>query len=262
MAADQYSLVADIGGTNARFALVGNGDHQRIEARNLSVADYATIVDATQAYLDQVGLGQPFEAAMSIASPVTGDEVKMTNHHWRFSVREACAELGLSHLKVLNDYTALALALPVLTPSQSLAIGPGQSLDGYPRAVLGPGTGLGVSGVVPAGDHWVPLESEGGHVSYGPLNPREQAVIEMMREKKRHISAESLVCGGGLELIYESLMRIETLPPSFGVMGCRGARKKGPSSSLSIRSTPGSSSPASTMAWKSSGAFPDGRSRR
>lgn len=209
MQSTQYSLVADIGGTNARFALVADNTTVAIEPRNLRCAEYETIVDATLAYLDLVALGKPYQAAISIASPVTGDELNMMNHSWSFSVSEMRETLGLRHLKVLNDYTALALALPGLRDDQRLQVGEGQALASHPIAVLGPGTGLGVSAVAPAGNHWVPLESEGGHASYGPLNAREGAIIEIMRERLEHVSAESLVSGRGLSLIYEVITRLD-----------------------------------------------------
>lgn len=210
MQAKQYSLVADIGGTNARFALIVDSDTTPIEPRDLRCADYPTLVDAVQTYLDQVALGDPWQAAMSIASPVTGDDMNMTNHSWSFSVSETRETLGLRHLKVLNDYTALALALPRLEDHQCLKIGAGEAVAGQPMAVLGPGTGLGVSGLLPAGVHWVPLESEGGHVSYGPLNAREFLIIEVMHEKSSHVSAEALVSGPGLSRIYEVITRLDS----------------------------------------------------
>lgn len=210
MQAQQYSLVADIGGTNARFALVAGSESRLIEPRSLRCADYSSIVDATRTYLEQVGLSEPYQAAMSIAAPVTGDELKMTNHNWSFSVRQTREDLGLRHLKVLNDYTALALALPFLKQDQYLKVGSGEGLSGHPMAVLGPGTGLGVSGVVPTGDHWVPLESEGGHVSYGPVNAREDQIIQLLREKYKHISAESLVSGPGLSRMYEAITQLDS----------------------------------------------------
>ncbi len=209
MQAKHYSLVADIGGTNARFALVANGETTPVEPRNLRCAEHATIVDAAREYLELVGLGDPYQAAISVASPVTGDRLNMTNHSWSFSVRETREALGLRYLKVLNDYTALALALPVFSDGQCLKIGPGESREGHPRAVLGPGTGLGMSGVVPSGERWIPLESEGGHASYGPLNAREQQIIEVLREKLEHVSAESLVSGPGLSRIHFAISRLE-----------------------------------------------------
>lgn len=209
MQAKQYSLVADIGGTNARFALVADADSTPFAQRNLRCADYPTIVDATRSYLELVAMGEPYQAVMSVASPVTGDELSMTNHIWSFSVSETRKALGLDHLKVINDYTALALALLFLGDEQRVQVGGGEVLAGHPRAVLGPGTGLGVSAVVPAGDHWVPLESEGGHVSYGPVNAREHQIIEVIQGKMSHVSAESLVSGPGLSLIYEVITRLD-----------------------------------------------------
>ena len=209
MQTEQYSLVADIGGTNARFALVADGERTPIQPRNLAVADYPGIVDAIEAYLGLAALGRPYQASISVASPVTGDQLNMTNHSWSFSVRDTRAALGLRHLKVLNDYTALALALPVFTESQCRRIGDGEPLPGFPMAVIGPGTGLGVSGAINAGKHWIPLEGEGGHVSYGPVNAREQQIIERLREDHAHVSAELLVSGGGLSLIYRMLCLLE-----------------------------------------------------
>lgn len=209
MQGERYSLVADIGGTNARFAMVADGDNRPLEPRNLAVADYPTIVDASRAYLEMVALGEPCQAAISVASPVTGDWLNMTNHCWGFSVGETREALGLSQLKVLNDYTALALALPFFTDEQYVKIGAGEKMAGCPMAVLGPGTGLGVSGVIPAADHWLPLESEGGHVTYGPINHRALQIVEVMREKLDHVSYESLVSGPGLSMTYEILTRLE-----------------------------------------------------
>jgi glucokinase len=210
MGSDQFSLVADIGGTNARFALVADSVKEPIEPRNLRCADFPSIVDATREYLEQVALGKPYQAAMSVASPVTGDRLNMTNHRWSFSVSETRQALDLRRLKVINDYTALALSLPWLGADQCFKVGPGEALPGYAKAVLGPGTGLGVSGVIPVGEHWSPLESEGGHVTYGPVNRREQEIVEVMREKLNHVSAESLVSGPGLSLIHEIVTRLES----------------------------------------------------
>ncbi|MDH3220470.1 MAG: glucokinase [Gammaproteobacteria bacterium] len=209
MKARQYNLVADIGGTNARFALVDDLKPGLLETRSLRVADFPSLVYAARAYLEQVGLGNPYRAAISVAAPVTGDQLNMTNHTWNFSVREVREALGLHHLKVLNDYTALALALPFFTKNQSFKVGSGSGLNRHPIAVLGPGTGLGVSAVFPTGNRWVPLEGEGGHVSYGPVNAREHEIVEVLREKLNHVSAESLVSGPGLSAIYAAITRLD-----------------------------------------------------
>ena len=203
------SLVADIGGTNARFALVEDGDKLPRETRSLACADYPTLVDAIKDYLSQAGPVAVQRAAISVASPVTGDRMAMTNHSWNFSVEETREALGFGYLKVLNDYTALALALPYFSEGQCLKIGTGEALDGYPKAVLGPGTGLGVSGVIPVNDWWLPLESEGGHASYGPASQREFEVIQVIRKRLNHVSAESLVSGPGLSLLYEVITGLD-----------------------------------------------------
>ena len=131
------------------------------------------------------------------------------NHSWSFSVAETRKSIGLKHLKVINDYTALALAIPHFNHDQYLQIGGGQAVPGHAMAVLGPGTGLGMSGAIPVGDHWVPLESEGGHVTYGPINDRALQIVSIMREKLEHVSYESLVSGPGVTMTYDILCRIE-----------------------------------------------------
>ena len=209
MGREAYSLVGDIGGSHARFALLADTDGALIEARSLPVTDHASVVDAVRAYLAGVTRVAPRRAALAIALPVTGDRLAMTNHDWSFSVAETREALGLEYLKVLNDYAALALALPRLRAGDCLQIGPGSSLPGYPLAVLGPGTGLGVSAAIPAGERWLPLQSEGGHVSYGPLTARERGVIEVLRESRDHVSAEALVSGPGLVSIHAALARID-----------------------------------------------------
>ena len=133
----------------------------------------------------------------------------MTNHSWSFAVSETRRALGFEHFKVINDYTALALSLPFLTEAQYLQVGGGEAVEGQVKAVLGPGTGLGVSAVVPVGDHWMPLEGEGGHVTYGPVTEREAQIVAALRERYGHISAETLVSGPGLARSYEILTRIE-----------------------------------------------------
>lgn len=183
-------LLADIGGTNARFAWQA-GPGAAIEAQiTLSGADHATIDDAIETYLQQCGRPRPGRCAIAIANPVLGDRVQMTNHHWAFSIRALRNRFGWSRLEVLNDFTALALALPILKPNQLRQVGGGQPLPGCAIGLLGPGTGLGVSGLLPDGrGGWVPLQGEGGHVSLAASTPREQAVVERLAARHVHASA-------------------------------------------------------------------------
>ena len=202
-------LIADIGGTNARFALVDEGSTTPQHERTLSCANYRTLIDAVLAYLEDASQEMPETASLAIATPVSNDRVVMTNHVWDLSLEETRKTLGLRSLKVLNDYTALALALPYLDKDDLHQVGGGTAVAKQTMAVLGPGTGLGVSGAIYAGDYWLPLQSEGGHASYGPLNDREAAVIEVIRKHRDHISAESLVSGPGLVLLYESIAKCD-----------------------------------------------------
>ena len=198
-------LVADIGGTNARFALVEDGGYTPQHERTLACANYSSLIDAVLAYLADISHPMPATASLAIATPVSGDRVVMTNHVWDLSVRETRDALGLESLKVLNDYTALALALPYLGKGDYYQVGEGDAVEKQALAVLGPGTGLGVSGAICAGDYWLPLQGEGGHIAYGPLNNRETEVIDVIRRHHEFVSAETLVSGPGLVLLYESM---------------------------------------------------------
>jgi glucokinase len=202
-------LLADIGGTNARFALqLGQGQFEAIEV--LPCAGYRTLSDALRAYLASAARqGYPVErlrhAGVAIANPVDGDQVSMTNHHWSFSISQLRQEHGLATLLVVNDFTALAMALPYLQPRQRERIGGGLELPGRPIGLIGPGTGLGVGGVMPADGRWVPLASEGGHASFAPANRDEVTILEHLWQQYDHVSAERLLSGPGLELIHRAL---------------------------------------------------------
>jgi len=205
-------LVGDIGGTNARFGLV-SPDGVLLHSSVLADADYAGLGEAIEAYLaGRGGLPRPREAAIAVASPVSGDEVRFTNHPWAFSISQLRSRLGFERLEVINDFTAQALALPHLKAGDKLAVGGGTAAAGAPLAVLGPGSGLGVSGLVPAGGRWVPLSGEGGHVTMAPATDREGAVLAAMRRHFDHVSAERVLSGPGLVNLYNALAEVDGVP--------------------------------------------------
>ena len=200
-------LLADIGGTNARFALeTGPGRFEAIEV--LSCQEHATLGDAIRAYLalpQLAGLGAGIRhAAIAIANPVTGDQVRMTNHHWAFSIEALRQECGFDTLVVVNDFSALARSLPHLG-GQKRQVGGGAPVPDTPLGLLGAGTGLGVSGLIPCGNSWTALRSEGGHVSFSPINETEVAILQYAWREFEHVSAERLLSGAGVELIYRAL---------------------------------------------------------
>lgn len=206
---DSPRLLADIGGTYARFALeTGPGEFTQVTS--LRCADHADFHAAVSAYLQ--GLNWPdsgpqliAHAAVAIANPVEGDRVRMTNYHWQFSIDEMRQRLGLDTLVVVNDFTALAMALPRLAEADVRQVGGGQARRPSVIGLLGAGTGLGVSGLIPAGEGWIALGTEGGHVNFGPRDQREMDLLQFAWKTLDHVSYERLISGPGLELIYRGL---------------------------------------------------------
>ncbi len=202
---DGPRLLADIGGTNARFA-IETAPFQFDAVAVLPCSGYPSLGAALASYLasEQVSAhgASIRHAAIAIANPVDGDMVRMTNHTWSFSITALREELDLSTLLVVNDFTALAMALPHLRPSQRLRVGGGTEAPGRTIGLIGPGTGLGVSGIVPVGDGWAALASEGGHASFSPGTDLEIRIMQQLWTEHGHASAERLLSGPGIELIY------------------------------------------------------------
>lgn len=196
---DTARLLADIGGTNARFAWQAAPGAPITDVQVLPGAHYPTLQAAMHAYLDGLGRGAPAAVAIAIANPITGDMVRMTNHDWAFSQSAVKAEFGLRTLRLLNDFTALALALPDLPAAELRQVGGGEAVPGVAMGLVGAGTGLGVSGLLPDGfGGWVPLEGEGGHVTLPATTARERIVMDGLIRRYGHASAERVCCGQGL----------------------------------------------------------------
>jgi glucokinase len=202
--ADGPRLLADIGGTNARFALeTAPGEIGQVEV--YPCAEYPGVAEVIKKYLKDMKIGRVNHAAIAIANPVDGDQVKMTNHDWSFSIEATRRTLGFDTLLVVNDFTALAMALPGLTDSQRVQVGGGARRPNSVIGLLGPGTGLGVSGLIPADDRWIALGSEGGHATFAPADEREDLVLQYARKKWSHVSFERVSAGPGIEVIYRAL---------------------------------------------------------
>jgi glucokinase len=196
-------LIADIGGTNARFALVDEGSLAVRDIRVLAVSAHEHIEQAIRHYLAEVG--QPLEgikrACLAIACPVEQDCIDMTNSGWCFSRAALARALALDELRIINDYTALAYSLPHLAEQDKRKVGGGAARPGFPIALLGPGTGLGVGGLVDGR----PLVTEGGHVDFAPNDEVELAILRHLWRRDEHVSAERLLSGMGLEHLYQAL---------------------------------------------------------
>jgi len=206
-------LLGDVGGTNARFAWQDGEAAPLRDIATLPTADFATLADAITAYLARLGRAAPPWCAIGIANPITGDHIQMTNCHWAFSISAMRQALGFERLVVINDFTALALALPDLQASELRQLGGGSAVPGAPMALIGPGTGLGVSGLI-AGDtpgRWLPLQGEGGHVTLAASTAREAAVLQVLRDEFGHASAERAISGQGLEALYAAVCKLDAV---------------------------------------------------
>jgi glucokinase len=202
-----WGLVGDIGATNARFALTAP-DGTLTDIRTLLCDDYPAIREAIAAYLADSPGKVPSQAVLAVAAAPTGDRISMTNHPWTFSIVELRETLGLSKLRVVNDFLANAAAVPSLKDTERNKIGPGEADTSAPVGVLGPGTGLGVSVLIPTRDGPLPIPGEGGHVTMAPASKRESAVLDVMRARFDHVSAERLLSGPGLVNLYNTLCEI------------------------------------------------------
>lgn len=203
-------LLGDIGGTNARWAWLPapSAAPQDIDVRPCEAS--VSVAASAEAYLAAHGHARPQWACIGVATPVTGDHVQLTNSRWAFSIAGLRRELGLERCLVINDFTALALSLPALAASDLRTIGGGTAAAGAPLALLGPGTGLGVSGLLPDGaQRWSALSGEGGHVTLAPMDDEESAVIGALRRRFDHVSAERVLSGAGLVNLYEALCAVD-----------------------------------------------------
>lgn len=199
--------LGDIGGTNARFGWQTEPDGRIDDVLVLPCAEFDSLAEAGRTYLERTGKTAPACAAFGIANPVFGDAIAMTNHHWKFSVGELRDSLGLQRLVMVNDFAALALALPTLPADAVRQVGPGQRAPHAAMGILGPGTGMGVSGLLPVGhqNKWLPLSGEGGHVTLAATNDWEFEVISQLRQRYGHVSLERVVSGLGVVDLYHAI---------------------------------------------------------
>jgi glucokinase len=205
------TLLGDIGATHARFALLERGEIGRTQT--MQVADYDRIEDAIRSYLNEISASEkPSSAALAVAGPVTGDRIAMMNSSWTFSIEAMRRQFGWTNLRVVNDFAANALSVPQLLPEHLSQVGEGAAVPDAAIAVLGPGTGLGVAGLVPSGGSWIAIPGEGGNVTLAALDSREAAIIDILRRQYAHVSAETVLSGPGLVNLYDSLCELAGKP--------------------------------------------------
>ncbi len=201
-------LLGDIGGTNARFAWKENADSRLTHLATYRCRDYDGLEALIRQYLIEHCAANPVGCAFGVANPVNGDTVRMTNLDWSFSISLLQKALSLRRLLVLNDFTALAMSVPELARTEVREIGSGLRIRGAPIAVIGPGTGLGVSGLIQVGTTIHALSGEGGHVTLASTTEFEGSVVNRLRTRFGHASAERAVSGPGLANLYQAVCEI------------------------------------------------------
>lgn len=205
-------LVGDIGGTNARFAILPDAETAAIEFPNVRTADFPTIGEAIRTSIHGATPVRPRTAFLAIAGPVDGEIAQLTNSHWSFRPRDLLGDAGLSDIVILNDFEAQALAVVALDDAYLTPIGGGRRDPDASRIVLGPGTGLGVAGLVHSRGTWIPVPGEGGHVDMGPRTPRDHAIFPHIEPIEGRISGEQMLCGRGLVNLYRAICLADGMP--------------------------------------------------
>jgi len=204
------SVVADIGGTNIRFARLTARAHPGSIVK-FATSKYPDFTAALAHFLSLEGGPRPVRIALAVAGPVHGDEVKLTNLQWQFSIRRLTKDLNLEQLKVVNDLEALALVLPQLRSGDRVSIGgdPGKPSLKNPMAVLCPGTGMGIAGLVPMNQGWRSIATEVGHTGLAPLTDKEVEAWRFLLARHGRVSVERVLSGPGIVELYTALASLE-----------------------------------------------------
>ena len=212
-------IVADIGATNARFGLVtginsATADYELCELQLFATATFDCFESCLAAYLACVDSTPPVSACIAIAGFINGDRVQMTNQNWKFSVSDLRQRFGLKRMEVVNDFAALAYSTLYVKAGDLTVIHAGISVPETPRAVIGPGTGLGVAALVPTAVGWRPVAGEGGHAAFAPPKGKGAQILEIIHQDEEHVSAETLLSGAGLVRLHRAMAVVEGRAPA------------------------------------------------
>lgn len=202
-------LLGDVGGTNARWAWQRRAGEplQHISVTPCDAS--ASLYDSAVRYLKEHDLGEPYAASIGVATAITGDRIQFTNNDWSFSIADLKASLAVERCLVINDFTALAMSLPALAGTDLRALGGSAAVANAPLALIGPGTGLGVSGLLPDGHGGlIAVSGEGGHATLAATDALEASVVDVLRKEFGHASAERVLSGPGLVNLYRALCAV------------------------------------------------------
>ncbi|OUL58847.1 glucokinase [Pseudoalteromonas ulvae] len=213
----QPIIVADVGGTNARFALVTDFDVASLQftiahAQTFVSAEFTSLESVLSAYIATLPFSQPTRAALAVAGPMKGQEVNLTNLGWRFTLNALKTEFNFQELKVINDFAAFAYAAPYLKTDQNLPIKHGTAETYSNIAVMGPGTGFGAAALVFNDHQQSVLSCEAGHITLAAVNEFERQLISLIAQEVKHVSVETVFSGSGLERLYRAVATVKQQP--------------------------------------------------
>ena len=203
--ASRIQIVADIGGTNARFAHVLGDQTELLGIEVFPCADFAFLIDALRTYMERGHVERVDNICLAVAGPVETDWIDLPNNHWAFSRCELEQSLNVT-VEIINDFSAQVLSIDGLCESELQWVGSSRPKGGGVKAVIGPGTGLGVSAMMPSGDI---LPSEAGHVAFAPLNKHEAELLEVLWQRYPRVSVERVLSGMGLANLYWANCRLD-----------------------------------------------------
>lgn len=209
------ALIADIGGTNARFGLMTDALSDIRQFPVVKTAKFTNLLDAIQETALNHTAVYPRTAILAVAGPVRGDVVSMTNCPWVVEPKRLLEEFGFEVVVILNDFEALALCLPSMLDTDLEPVGDGARNSHGTKLVVGPGTGLGAAALVFARDTWVPLPGEGGHINFGPITDLDFDIWRVMEPTNGRISAETFLSGSGILRLYRALSTLSQKPPTY-----------------------------------------------
>jgi glucokinase len=214
------TLLADLGGTNVRFALAGDDTAAPLvmdSIRRYRVKDFASLADAARQYFADTGRAAT-QAVIAAAGRIAGGEtVKVTNNPWAIVAHALQAELGMHSVRLVNDFAAQSMSVPLLAADALSPVGglPAPALGGaQPQTfvVMGPGTGLGVAGLLWRDGQWIVLESEGGHAGFAAHTTEDVEILHRLNARFGRVSNERMICGNGLVNLYLALADIADQP--------------------------------------------------
>lgn len=232
------TLLADIGATNARFAL-SFGNNQLERQQVLQCDDFDRVEDAVDAYLLANKITDIQNVCIAAAGPVIDDQIRLTNNHWHVHGRELVKQYQLKNAFLLNDFEAIAYSLPQLSDNQLLPVGysdaSSKQNENFTYVVLGPGSGLGVASLIQRNQTIYPIVTEGGHVGFAPMSDLQSLILKSLSQKYKQISNEMLLSGPGIINIYQTLCEVNNEKPQFQTSAQIGSAADNEEDSLCVQ---------------------------